>query len=206
MNIMEHFFYKLSSGEDVFNSLDNLKIYNDSTSFILSVVGDLSRVSFRCPLNQKPIIYEKKLEIITLSGYLTKKESHLHISVSDENCSVLGGHLLPGTFVLKSLDILLGVIPNLKQQSLCSITDQPSIVDVYVLADCPWSKRAIKILDSFNIKYNYYLIASDEQFKRINDRTSIKTFPQIFIRNKFIGGYAELSKLSSNGDLLKLIS
>ena len=37
-----------------------------------------------------------------LSGYVRSSESHFHISVSDENCSVFGGHLLPGTIVLKS--------------------------------------------------------------------------------------------------------
>tara|TARA_Y100001968_G_scaffold106171_1_gene96038 strand:- start:735 stop:1346 length:612 start_codon:yes stop_codon:yes gene_type:complete len=203
---MEHFFYKLSSGADLYNSLNELQLYHNSTSFLISAVGDLSKVSFKCPLNQKPIILEKKLEIITLSGYLTSTDSHLHISVSDNNCSVFGGHLLSGTIVQKSLDILLGVIPNLKQQSIVRGNDTHVRVDVYVLPDCPWSKRALKLLDSYNIKYNYYLITSDEDFKKIRDRTSFNTFPQVFIKNKFIGGYSELADLSSAGDLLKLIN
>ncbi len=57
-----------------------------------------------CPLNDKPIIFVKKLEIIILSGYIRTTESHLHISASDENCSVFGRHLLSGSIVLKSLD------------------------------------------------------------------------------------------------------
>ena len=82
---MEHSFYKLSEGEDVFNSLNELNKLANSTLFLISAVGDLSKVSFKCPLNEKPIRLEKKLEIITLTGYLTSKDSHLHISVSDEN-------------------------------------------------------------------------------------------------------------------------
>ena len=81
--MMEYFFYNFSKGADVYNSLIELHKNHNFTSFIISAVGDLSKVSFKCPLNDKPIIFEKKLEIITLSGYIGVMESHLHISVSD---------------------------------------------------------------------------------------------------------------------------
>ena len=202
--MMEHYFYNLPTGADVYNSLNELHRHHNSTSFLISAVGDLSKVSFKCPLNDKQVILEKKLEIITLSGYFSSIESHLHISVSDENCSVFGGHLLSGTIVLKSLDILIGVIPNLKKKLLGSSNHNPASVDIYILPDCPWSKRALKLLDSFRIKYNSHTITSDDDFKKINDITTFSTFPQIFINNQFIGGYSELSTLSIKGDLNKL--
>ena len=173
---------------------------------MLSAVGDLSKVSFKCPLNEKPKTFDRNLEIITLSGYLTSTGSHLHISVADENCSVFGGHLLPGSTVLKSIDILLGLIPDLKQQSIGVEADNPASVDIYVLPDCPWSKRALKLLDSYHIQYDHFLINSDEEFEKIRNRTSFNTFPQIFIRNKFIGGYSELASLSANGNLINLVN
>ena len=203
---MEYSFYKFSSGSDLFNSLNDLQIHSNSTSFLISAVGDLSKISFKCPLNKKNIIIEKKLELITLSGYLTSKGSHLHISVSDENCNVFGGHLLSGTIVLKSFDILIGSITHLKQETIGGLHLSPATIDIYVLQDCPWSKRALNLLDSFNIKYNYYLINSDEEFLKIVNRTSFNTFPQIFIKNQFIGGYSELADLSRNGNLIKLIN
>ena len=202
---MEHFFYNFSSGEDVSNSLNQLHRDYNSTYFLISAVGDLSKVSFKCPLNDKPVIIEKKLEIITLSGFLNSSESHLHISVSDENCSVFGGHLLSGTIVLKSLDVLIGVIPNLKKTLIDNSNHHPSSVDIYILPDCPWSKRALKLLDSFHIKYNLHIITNDDEFNKVRKKTSISTFPQIFINDRFIGGYSELSKLSAKGDLKKLI-
>ena len=202
---MEHYFYNLPSGVDVYESLNELYIQHGSKLFLLSAVGDLSKVLLKCPLNEKPIIIQNKLEIITLSGYLDESFSHLHISVSDNNCSVFGGHLLSGTIVLKTLDILLGVIPNLQHRSLAGINDIAISIDIYVLPNCPWSKKAIKLLDSYQINYNYYFITSDDQFKKIKDRTNINTFPQIFIRNEFIGGYSELSELSSKGKLIELI-
>ena len=202
---MEHYFYNFSSGADVYNSLNELYRDHNSTSFLISAVGDLSKVSFKCPLNDKPVIIEKKLEIITLSGYIRSARSHLHISASDENCSVFGGHLLSGTNVLKSLDVLIGVIPNLNKISIGSSKYVPASVDIYILPDCPWSKRAIKLLDSFYIKYNSHVVTNDEEFNKISNITSVSTFPQIFINNQFIGGYTELSSLSAKGNLMKLI-
>ena len=104
------------------------------------------------------------MEIINLSGYLSSTDNHLHISLSDENCNVLGGHLLSGSVVLKSLDVLLGVIPNLKQKSIYKKIDKTASVHIYILPDCPWSKRALNLLESNNIKYNYSLITNDEEF------------------------------------------
>ncbi len=201
---MEHYFYNFSKGIDLYNSLNELHKHHNSTLFLISAVGDLSKVSLKCPLKDKPVIFEKKLEIITLSGYIRSNESHLHISASDENCSVLGGHLLSGTIVLKSLDVLIGVIPNLNKILFVNSNHNTAIVDIYVLPDCPWSKRALKLLESSHIKYNSYVVTNDIEFKKISNKTSISTFPQIFINNRFIGGYSELLNLSLNGDLIKL--
>ena len=57
---------------------------------------------------------------------------------------------------------------------------------------------------SYQIKYNSYVIKNDDEFKIIINKSSISIFPQIFINNKFFGGYSELSNLSVNGYLIKL--
>ncbi len=108
---------------------------------------------------------------------------------------------MPGSIVFKSLDILLGVIPKLNQKTLYKPKDNSSAVEIYTLSDCPWSKRALKLLDSYSIKYITHLITNDEEFKEISSRTSINTFPQIFINEEFIGSYSELLDLSDKGIL-----
>ena len=100
---------------------------------------------------------------------------------------------------------MLGVITNLRQKSINKINYNIPKVDIYVLTDCPWSERAIKLLDYYQIKYNYLVITNDQEFKQISNKTSINTFPQIFINNEFIGGYSELEALLTNDNLLKLI-
>ena len=67
-------------------------------------------------------------------------------------------------------------------------------------------ERALKLLDSFNIKHNSYEIINDEDLKYIISITFTSTFPKIFINKKFIVGYTDLSNLSSKGDLLSLIN
>ena len=101
---------------------------------------------------------------------------------------------------------MTGVIPNLNKTSFVNSKHNTERVDIYVLPDCRCSTRALKLLDSSHIKYNSYVITNDEEFKNIRNKSSISTFLQIFINNRFIGGYSELSNLSINGDLIKLIS
>ncbi len=100
---------------------------------------------------------------------------------------------------------MIGIIPNLNKTSIGSPIQNSTNVDIYLLPNCPWLKRALKLLDSFHIKYKSYFITNDEEFKEISNKTFVTTFPQIFIYNQFIGGYSELSNLSSKGDLNKLI-
>ena len=100
---------------------------------------------------------------------------------------------------------MIGVTPYLEKKLITSSINKPASVDIYVLPNCPWSKRAIKLLETARIKYNFHVITNDDEFKRISNQTSISTFPQIFINNRFIGGYNELSNLSVKGDLIKLI-
>ena len=101
---------------------------------------------------------------------------------------------------------MIGGISDLSKTSISSSKYNHARVDIYVLPDCPWSMRALKLLDSFSIKYNSYVITNDEQYKNVSNKTSISTFPQIFIDNQFIGGYSELSNMSVRGDLSKIIS
>ena len=89
---------------------------------------------------------------------------------------MFGVHLFSGTIVLRIIDVLIGVIPNLNMTSFGNTKYNPASVDIYVLPDCPWSKRAFKLLDSFPITYHSYVINNGEGFKRISNKTSILLF------------------------------
>ena len=75
-----------------------------------------------------------------------------------------------------------------------NLNDYQYRVKAYVLKNCPWSKRSIRLLDSLSIPYKAILIENDQDFKKVNSLSNHNTFPQIFLDNVFFGGYDELSK------------
>ena len=197
---------KLGTGSDVKLSLENLCEKSNINGFILGVVGDLSAAVFQCPNKKDKTFLGGKLEIITLNGSLSPDLVHLHLSISDTNCQVWGGHLERGSIVLKGVDILIAVLSDVNPE--LSI-DPPKTLDsktnprleVATLPDCPWSARIKRILDSSKISYNHILVKDDSDFKIINDRSGSSTFPQLFIDGQYIGGYAEFLSYHSSGKL-----
>jgi len=103
----------------------------------------------------------------------------------------------------KGTDILLlsfeQKIINISNHDL--ITNE-SRVKAYILKDCPWSKRAIRLLNSLSIPHEVTLIDNDESFQKIMTQSSHNTFPQIFLDNKFFGGYDELSEQAKLDNLI----
>ena len=57
---------------------------------------------------------EGDLEILTLAGSLSPDGVHLHISVSDAQGRVVGGHVAPGCIVRTTAEILLALLPDLR--------------------------------------------------------------------------------------------
>jgi len=98
-------------------------------------------------------------------------------------------------------------VPNsyfeeIKSWSKNDLLKNESRVKAYILKDCPWSKRAIRLLNSLSIAHEVTLIDNDESFQKIRAQSSHNTFPQIFLDNKFFGGYDELSEQAKLDNLI----
>ena len=194
---------KLGTGSDVKLSLENLCEKSNINGFILGVVGDLSAAVFQCPNKQDKTFLGGKLEIITLNGSLSPGFVHLHLSISDTNCQVWGGHLEKGSIVSKGVDILIAVLsdvnPELSLDSKLLDSKSNSRLEIATLADCPWSARIKRLLDSSKTTYNNILIKDDNDFNIIKERSGSSTFPQVFIDGQYIGGYTEFLSYFSSG-------
>ena len=186
---------KLSPESDLIKSIKEYSLVNNLYGYVSGVVGNLKTVCIQCPGNQEINKFEGNLEIVSLNGHFNKGEVHLHLSFADEGCNVFGGHLEEGCIVKKGTDILLisfeKKIINISNYDL--ITNE-SRVKVYILKNCPWSKRAIRLLNSLSIPHEVILIDNDESFQKIMLQSTHNTFPQIFLDKKFFGGYDELSE------------
>ena len=186
---------KLSPNSDLIICIKEFSYSNKIFGYVSGVVGNLSKACIQCPGNQEISKFEGNLEIVSLNGNFNNGDVHLHLSFSDERCDVFGGHLEEGSIVKKGTDILLFSFENntiniSKEYSI----DNKSRVKAYILKNCPWSKRSIRLLDALSIPYEAILIENDQDFQKVNAESNHNTFPQIFLDGIFFGGYDELSK------------
>lgn len=79
---------------------------------ILTCVGSLSRAELRPAGKRDALMLEGKYEIVSLVGTFSADAHHLHMSISDEACAVLGGHVLQGCIVRTTAEIVMGELGN----------------------------------------------------------------------------------------------
>ena len=183
---------ELEPGQDLHLALSELAVQQQLSGFVLGVVGNLSQATFRCPGQQQPTRMSGELEVITLNGTFSPSGVHLHLSLSDGACQVWGGHLEPGTVVLKGAQLLLG----LSGLPVAQAVQPQERVELAVLPGCPWSLRARQLLERLSIPHRLETIETDERFEAFRQRSGMKTFPQVFIDGELVGGYDDLAELS----------
>ncbi|MGJ7552552.1 PPC domain-containing DNA-binding protein [Variovorax sp. RB3P1] len=102
---------RLNPGDDLRASLDAaLKQADAQAAFVVSGIGSLRGASVRFAGAETPARIEGGLEILTLAGSLSPDGSHIHMSVSDGEGRVFGGHAAPGCVVRTTAEILVAVL------------------------------------------------------------------------------------------------
>jgi uncharacterized protein len=74
---------------------------------VVTCVGSLARVSLRMAGADRSTTIDGVFEIVSLVGTLSPDGAHLHVSISDEAGTVSGGHLLPGSIVRTTAEVVL---------------------------------------------------------------------------------------------------
>jgi predicted DNA-binding protein with PD1-like motif len=78
---------------------------------IVSCVGSVTKVRVQLAGASEPgeniVTISGDLEIVALSGVFTGDGPHLHVAVSDRNGKVFAGHLLPGSAVDTTAEVVL---------------------------------------------------------------------------------------------------
>jgi len=89
---------------------------------------------------------------------------------------------------------------------------KPKRVTVFAMSYCPYSSRAIQLLNNLNIKPEVINIdqipdlKNDKNFRSALDRDSnISTFPKIYIGIKCYGGYTDLYDLFTENRLFEIL-
>ena len=80
--------------------------------FVLQGIGSLSVARIRFAGKDEITELRGDLEILTLAGSLSPDGAHLHISVSDADGRVVGGHVAAGCIVRTTAEIVVTLLPD----------------------------------------------------------------------------------------------
>lgn len=83
-----------------------------SAAFVLQGIGSLSTARIRFAGMSEATELHGDFEILTLAGSLSPDGVHLHMTVSDAQGRVTGGHVAPGCIVRTTAEILLALLPD----------------------------------------------------------------------------------------------
>ena len=105
---------RLTRGQDLKQAIRSLvKQHQISAGSIASCVGCVSSIHLRLANADHTLEIEAPFEIVSVMGTLTPDHQHIHISLADETGKVIGGHLLEGTIIATTAELILHTYPDL---------------------------------------------------------------------------------------------
>ncbi len=102
---------RLLPGEDLRAALE-AQMAGNAAAFVIQGIGSLSVAQLRFAGAGHATELRGDLEILTLAGSLAPDGAHLHMSVSDAQGRVIGGHVAAGCIVRTTAEVLLAVLPD----------------------------------------------------------------------------------------------
>jgi predicted DNA-binding protein with PD1-like motif len=97
---------RLQPGADLRGALDAWMGEQEAQAgCLISAVGSLSVAQLRLAGASEATLIRGDLELLSLSGTLSRDGAHLHIAVANSTGSVIGGHLCPGSLVRATAEL-----------------------------------------------------------------------------------------------------
>ncbi|MFA0441115.1 DNA-binding protein [Vibrio sp. 10N.286.49.C2] len=105
---------RLTKGQDLKQAIQSLVTeHNIEAGSIASCVGCLQSIHIRLAGATQSIMTQAPFEIVSLMATLTPRHQHIHIAVADAQGKVIGGHLLEGSLVDTTAELILHRYPRL---------------------------------------------------------------------------------------------
>jgi hypothetical protein len=106
---------RLKPGEDIYAALQDFVVSEKiEAAFIITCVGSLTEVNIRYANQESPALLSGHFEILSLVGTLSVKGTHLHISVADGEGNCKGGHLMKGSRIYTTAEIVIGILHDVQ--------------------------------------------------------------------------------------------
>ena len=104
---------RLKRGEDLLASIKRVcQQVNIEAGVLLSGVGCVSSGRVRDASGVRIREINEHCEIVSLNGTVSAKRCHIHIALSKEDLSTIGGHLCEGCVVNTTCELVIGVLPG----------------------------------------------------------------------------------------------
>lgn len=104
---------RLRRGDDLLLSIRALAAEKQiAAGVVLSAVGCISRGRVRDASGVTIREIPDHCEIVSLNGTVSARRCHLHIALSREDLSTLGGHLCPGCIVNTTCELVIAELPG----------------------------------------------------------------------------------------------
>lgn len=120
---------RLAPGDDLRSTLEALarQAFPDG-AFVVCGIGSLGDVRLRHAGADEATRHVGDHEILTLSGTVTPRGAHLHMSVASATGEVRGGHVVAGNRVRTTAEVLLVATPGWRlSRSLDEATGYPEL-------------------------------------------------------------------------------
>lgn len=104
---------RLHQGTDLLDSIKALCAEKHlAAGVILSAVGCISKGRIRDASGVTVRDIEEHCEIVSLNGTVSEKRCHLHIALSKEDLSTIGGHLCEGCIINTTCELVIAELPG----------------------------------------------------------------------------------------------
>lgn len=109
-----HMAIRLKPGEDpVVGLRAAVAASGAAAAAVVTCVGSLTRAAIRHANRPDVTFYDGHFEITALVGTLDPLGGHLHLSIADGEGRAFGGHLMPGSRIYTTVEIVLVLLPDL---------------------------------------------------------------------------------------------
>lgn len=113
---MKQLVFRLKPGENLKEEIE-ARAENIEAGVLLSIVGSLENAQLRmagAELNQQDVRdFKGPFEIVSGTGTISRDGCHLHISVSDKEGKVIGGHLKDKCRVETTVEVAIGIFEDI---------------------------------------------------------------------------------------------
>lgn len=110
---MKTYAVRITRGMDLLKSIKEYCIeHHLRAGIVLSGVGCVLKARVRDASGVNIVEIDEHMEIVSLTGTVSEKRCHLHISFAKEDLSVIGGHLVEGCVINTTCELVIGEMEN----------------------------------------------------------------------------------------------